>query len=62
MMTIVIGVLGLIVLICTASNGEWGAFGITLAVLLGLIFMAACEREHVKARNNRDRYWANMDK
>ena len=34
MLTIVIGFLGLVVLICTASNGEWGAFGLALVVLV----------------------------
>jgi len=61
MMTILIGVLGIFLLIVTASNGQWGAFGLVLVVLLGLIFMAACEREEVRAKNNRDRYWARMD-
>lgn len=61
MLTIVIGFLGLVVLICTASNGEWGAFGLALVVLVLLIGMAACEREEVKAKNNRDRYWSHID-
>ena len=32
-----------------------------LVVLVLLIGMAACEREEVKAKNNRDRYWSHID-
>ena len=58
MLTILIGFLGLVVLICTASNGQWGAFGVTLVVLLLLIGMASCERKDVRAWKNCRDWWA----
>lgn len=54
--------IGLIVVIPAASNGEWGTVGITVAIVLVLLWMGHAERVDVKAWSNRQRYWAYGEK
>ena len=58
MLTLLIGGIAVILLIVTASNGEWGPFALTIVITLVLIAMASGDRKDSRAYMNFRDYWA----
>jgi len=58
LITIFIGLLGGILLVGMALEGNWGAFGLCAFILLFLWLCASDERKDWKAYQNRRDYWA----
>jgi hypothetical protein len=58
LLTILIGVIAFVVIYAAAGNGEFGAVGIAVVILLVLHSASHSERQEWKAYRNRRDYWA----
>lgn len=57
MITILIGILGVILLYITGANGDWGAFGVCAFIIIFLWLCASEERKDWEAYSNCREYW-----
>ena len=58
MLTVLIGFVAFVVLYCCVGNGQWGAAGVTVAIVLFLMLCSHTERTENRAWRNRTWYWA----
>ena len=58
MLTVLIGFVAFVVLYCCIGNGQWGAAGVTVAIVVFLWICASSERIERRAWRNRVWYWA----
>ena len=54
---ILIALLGLVIAIVCANNGEWGPMAVVVAIVLLLALMCSEEKKDMKAWKNARDYW-----
>lgn len=54
---IIIALLGMVIAIICANNGEWGSAAVTIGIVLLLALMSSEEKKDMKAWRNARDYW-----